>query len=105
MTSIDEAIKGRVLRGIRLFEDRGGEIQPLDHGHYSVPGCVEGAYEVDLGIFSGLQTCECPDFEINQIATCKHLTAAELYRCKVQRPRWKHQQAERAQHDLVAGLA
>ncbi len=71
----------RELRGIALFEERGGDIQQLARGTYSVPSCTgRGDYLVrydDQG-----ESCECRDFEFGPGLPCKHLYAAALFAAK-----------------------
>ncbi len=62
-------------------------------GHYLVPGCSGKDYVVNLAVLGGEESCSCPDFR-RRGDTCKHLTAATLYRAKVQRRRWEEQGAE-----------
>ena len=91
----------RELRGLRLYRERGDEIEPLGHGKYRVPSCTGGQpYVVDLAPLGGDESCSCPDHAKGH--TCKHLIAATLYRAKRQaehrrtttRPRYSPEQIE-----------
>jgi predicted nucleic acid-binding Zn ribbon protein len=73
----------RELRGIALYRDRGVEIEHEGRGIYTVPGCSEGTYTVDLAIFGGDESCSCPDHRSHPEYTCKHLIAATIFRAKV----------------------
>ncbi len=83
----------RELRGLALFRDHGDEIEPLGKGRYTVPGCSGGVYVVDLAVFGGTESCNCPDFRRHH-DTCKHLVAATVARAKA-RIRAREEQAAR----------
>ena len=69
----------------------GREIEHQGKGVYSVPSCSgEGSYEVDLAVFGGEESCNCPD----RARPCKHLVAATIFRAKA-RTRARREQAER----------
>lgn len=72
----------RELRGLKLYRERGDEIEPQGRGVYLVPGCSGSTYTVDLAVFSDEESCTCPDHREHPEFTCKHLTAATLYRAK-----------------------
>lgn len=71
----------REIRGLALFREHGDEIEPLGKGRYTVPGCSGGVYVVDLAVFGGTESCNCPDFRRHK-EPCKHLYAATIYRAK-----------------------
>jgi hypothetical protein len=68
----------RELRGIALYRERGDEIVHEGHGVYMVPGCSGGVYVVDLAVFGGTESCNCPD----RAPVCKHVYAATVARAK-----------------------
>ena len=95
--------KERALRGLALWGDPlGRQIEHEGHGKYSVPSCSgEGTYTVDLAVFGGEESCNCPDRE----RPCKHLIAATIHRAKA-RIRARREQAERtAARASAANLA
>lgn len=68
----------RESRGIRLFEQRGDDIQHLDGWRWRVPSCSgEAVYVVDLRA----QSCQCPDYQRRELP-CKHVYAASIARAK-----------------------
>ncbi len=80
--AVPEPVRERVLRGRRLFEERGAEITHEGRGVYSVPSCTgKRTYRVDLGILGGEESCSCPDHQRGH--TCKHLIAASIHRARV----------------------
>jgi uncharacterized Zn finger protein len=81
-TTTHEGTRALALRGLKLFEERGEEIEHEGHGVYTVPGCSGGSYRVDLAVFGGEETCSCPDHARHPEHTCKHLIAASIYRAK-----------------------
>ncbi len=91
--TVPEATRARVARGLALYRERAGEIEPQGRGIYTVPGCRGGAYTVNLAVLGGEESCSCPDFRRHK-TPCKHVFAATLFRAKIQRPAWKAQQAE-----------
>ncbi len=90
---VPEGTRGRVGRGLKLYREHAGEIEPRWRGIYTVPGCRGGAYTVNLAVLGGEESCSCPDFRRHK-THCKHVFAATLFRAKIQRPAWKAQQAE-----------
>ncbi len=89
----------RELRGLALYRDHAGEIEPLGKGHYAVPGCSGGVYVVDLAVFGGEESCSCPDHARHPEYSCKHLIAVSLYRAK------SRAKARREQHQRTASRA
>ncbi len=74
-TSVPET---RELRGLRLFRERGAEMERVALWTWSVPSCTgTRRYTVDLKAGS----CTCPDHRRRGKA-CKHLYAAEMARVK-----------------------
>lgn len=71
----------RLQRGVRLFNDRGHEIERISAHTYRVPSCTgEGAYVA----YTDLRCCTCPD-HIRAKASgerCKHVAAAEIVLAK-----------------------
>jgi len=84
----------RELRGLELYRDHGAEITHEGHGVYSVPGCSGGTYTVDLAVFDGEESCDCPDHARHPEHSCKHLAAAAIFRAKA-RAAARREQAER----------
>jgi hypothetical protein len=64
----------RAERALKLFEERGDEIEHVVADIYLVPSCSDrGAYRVRYG---GLEeSCSCKDFEFGGGRACKHLLA------------------------------
>jgi hypothetical protein len=98
----------RELRGLALYRDHGDEIEHIGRGRYSVPGCSGGSYTVDLAVFGGEESCNCPDHRRHPEHSCKHLVAATIYRAKarmVGRRGAEERRARRgtARRDLLAG--
>jgi hypothetical protein len=94
----------RALRGLALFRDHGAEIEPLGKGVYRVPGCSGGSYVVDLAVFGGTESCNCPD----RAPVCIHIICATIYRAKARARsrREQHQRtASRASRASLAPLA
>lgn len=79
--TVPESIRSRVLRGIKLHQERADEIEPQGKGVYRIPG-GSGFYRVNLAIFEGDESCSCPDFRRHHL-TCKHIACATLHRSKV----------------------
>ncbi len=67
----------RLSRGVRLFRERGHEIERIAAHTYRVPSCTgEGFYTA----YTDLRACTCPD-HIRAKASgerCKHVVAAEI---------------------------
>ncbi len=94
----------RELRGIMLYRLRGDEITHEGRGVYLVPGCSGGSYTVDLAVFGGEESCNCPD----RAPVCKHLVAATIYRAKTtarRRREQAHRAAARATRTNLEALA
>ncbi len=65
----------RELRGLRLYCERGEEIERIYPHAYMVPSCSgKETYLVRLD----RQTCECADHARHPEFTCKHLFAATV---------------------------
>jgi hypothetical protein len=74
-TSVPET---RELRGLKLFRERGAEMERVAPWTWRVPSCTGSrVYTVDLKAGS----CTCPDYRRRQ-EPCKHLYAAEIARVK-----------------------
>lgn len=82
-TSIPQPTKDRALRGLELYIEHSGEIEPQGRGVYTVPGCSGGSYTVDLDVFADepVETCSCPDFARHH-DTCKHIAFATVFRAR-----------------------
>ena len=95
------------MRGLALWGDPlGREIEHQGRGVYSVPSCSgQGVtYAVDLAVFGGEESCNCPDRE----RPCKHLVAASITRAKARmaaRRAQAERTAARASRGNVAALA
>ncbi len=71
----------RLQRGIRLFAERGHEIERTTANTYKVPSCSgEGRYTVYLD----LRCCTCPDHRRAKASgeRCKHFHAAGIAAAK-----------------------
>ncbi len=79
-TSVDQATRERVLRGIALHEGSG--IEHVGHGVYEVAGTEGWVYTVDLAPFGGAESCGCKDRHYRPGLTCKHLAAASIFAAK-----------------------
>lgn len=67
----------RLQRGVRLFLERGAEIERIAAHTYRVPSCTgEGSYTA----YTDLRCCTCPDHMRAKAAgeRCKHVIAAEI---------------------------
>ena len=74
-TSVPET---RELRGLRLFRERGPEMERVAPWTWRVPSCTgTRRYTVDLKAGS----CTCPD-HLRRGEACKHLYAVEIARVK-----------------------
>ncbi len=71
----------RLQRGVRLFAERGAEIERLEAHTYSVPSCVGGG---TYTVFLDLGCCTCPDHRAAKKAgeACKHRVAVEIFTAK-----------------------
>ena len=71
----------RIKRGIKLYRERGDQIERLTANVYAVPSCSGGrSYVVD----TALGHCTCPDHERAKAlgVACKHRVAAEIVQAK-----------------------
>ncbi|MDP9477206.1 MAG: hypothetical protein M3R38_16265 [Actinomycetota bacterium] len=76
----------RLQRGVRLFLERGFEIERTTANTYRVPSCSgEGSYLVYLD----LRCCTCPDHRNAKAAgeRCKHFHAAGIAAAKLRAAR------------------
>ncbi|MBA3474760.1 MAG: hypothetical protein H0W57_06070 [Rubrobacteraceae bacterium] len=94
MSKVSVTDKGRMHYSLR-----GGEIEPLGRGLYSVPGS-EGTYTVDLAVFGGQESCNCP-----ARTSCYHLIAATMYRAKTTAARRRSSRPKVSPEDVEAKLA
>ncbi len=98
-------ITTRELRGLKLYRERGHEIEHTGHGRYEVPGCSGGTYEVDLKVFTDEpETCSCPDHQRHK-QPCKHVYAVSLYRAKSRAKARREQAGRTASRASRASLA
>ncbi len=77
----------RLQRGVRLFHERGHEIERTPGGTYRVPSCSgEASYVVYLG---EVTCCSCPDHRRAREAGefCKHVHAAHIFSAKARAAR------------------
>ncbi len=82
MKSVPAPPPTREARGIKLYHERGGEIERILPHTYSVPSCSgEKAYIVRL---APRVHCDCPDFERHG-SPCKHVYSAEIAASKARR--------------------
>ncbi len=71
----------RLQRGIRLFNERGAEIERIGINTYRAPSCTgEDSYLV----FTDMGCCTCPDHRRAKAAgeACKHRVAIEIFTAK-----------------------
>lgn len=82
-TILAAPLRERVLRGLVLHADHADEIEHEGHGVYAVPGFSGSTYTVDLDVFAEdpRESCSCPDHRRHK-TTCKHITAATIWRAK-----------------------
>jgi hypothetical protein len=74
-----ESINARAERALRLFEERGREIERVASDVYLVPSCTgEGVYRVDYEN----ETCSCPDHAYHPEMSCKHILAVGILNAK-----------------------
>ncbi len=75
--------KNRAIRGVRLYEERGHEIEALGGHRYSVPSC-DGSkrYTVTTDIAGEFVSCECPDAMHQPGRPCKHFYALATLKAK-----------------------
>ena len=78
-TTKDTAVKDRVRRGLALYRERGGEIEPRPSGGYSVPSCT-GSQSYRVSLADGGR-CGCRDFRKRRVA-CKHIFCLTVHRAK-----------------------
>ncbi len=74
---VPEATRSRILRGLKLFKERGAEIERVGIHTYRVPSCTgNGSYTV----YTDLRCCTCPDHPHVKAAgaRCKHVVGAEI---------------------------
>ncbi len=81
-TSVPAPPPTRELRGLKLYRERGDEIERILPHTYSVPSCTgEKTYAVRL---APRVRCDCPDFE-RRGEPCKHIYCAEIVASKHRR--------------------
>lgn len=78
-TPVTEETRRRVLKGYRLYKERGDEVERAPRpAHFYVPGCSGGRYEVTLGFGEDTPSCTCRDFERRGLP-CKHIYCLEVW--------------------------
>ena len=78
--TVPEEVHARVLRGLKLFEERGHEIERVWSDLYLVPSCTgERTYRVRYG--RDQESCDCHDFEFHG-ENCKHIYCVAISRAK-----------------------
>ena len=80
---IESSLARRVRRGLALWRNQGGEIQPMPAGGLSVPSCSESGriYRVSLAEEG---RCSCADWRPRK-QPCKHVFAALIWAAKQHR--------------------
>ncbi len=74
--------KNRAIRGVRLYEEHGNEIEALGGGRYSVPSCSgEDRYTVATDGEGEFVSCECEDHQYRG-RVCKHFYALATLKAK-----------------------
>ncbi len=79
----------RLQRGVRLFNERGHEIERIGIDTYRAPSCTgEDSYLV----FTDLRCCTCPDHRRAKAAgeACKHRVAIDIFIAKRRAARRRH---------------
>ncbi len=71
----------RLQRGVRLFLERGAEIERLEIHTYAVPSC---SGDETYTVFTDMGCCTCPDHRRAKASgeRCKHVVAAEIVLAK-----------------------
>jgi hypothetical protein len=71
----------RLQRGVRLFRERGAEIERLEIHTYAVPSC---SGDETYTVYTDLSCCTCPDHRRAKAAgeRCKHYHAVEIFTAK-----------------------
>ncbi len=71
----------RLQRGVRLFQERGAEIERLEIHTYAVPSC---SGDERYTVFTDMGCCSCPDHRRAKAAgeACKHRVAVEVFVAK-----------------------
>ncbi len=71
----------RLQRGIRLFAERGSEIERLEIHTYAVPSC---SGDETYTVYTDMGCCTCPDHRAAKKAgeACKHRVAVEVFTAK-----------------------
>ncbi len=71
----------RLQRGVRLFNERGSEIERLEIHTYAVPSC---SGDETYTVFTDMGCCSCPDHRRAKAAgeACKHRVAVEVFVAK-----------------------
>ncbi len=71
----------RLQRGVRLFRERGHQIERLEIHTYAVPSC---SGDETYTVFTDMGCCSCPDHRAAKKAgeACKHRVAVEIFVAK-----------------------
>ncbi len=79
--------RNRAIKGVRLYEEHGHEIEALGGHRYSVPSCTgETKYTVTTDDTGEFVRCDCPDFEHRE-RVCKHFYALATLKAKARASR------------------
>jgi len=84
-------------KALRLFPDR--TVEPAGYGVYRVEG-RQVAYDVDLSIDGGDESCNCP-----ATRACYHISMATLYRAKARMTARRAQASRTAARAVRGNLA
>ncbi len=79
----------RLQRGVRLFRERGHEIERLEIHAYSAPSC---SGDEKYTVYTDLRCCTCPDHRRAKAAgeRCEHVIAVEIGLAKRRAARRRH---------------
>ncbi|MDP9457513.1 MAG: hypothetical protein M3Q60_17445 [Actinomycetota bacterium] len=82
----------RLQRGVRLYRERGHEIERLEIHTYAVPSC---SGDETYTVYTDLRCCTCPDHRRAKAAgeRCTHFHAAGIYAAKRRAARRRRQVA------------
>ncbi len=71
----------RLQRGVRLFRERGHQIERLEIHTYAVPSC---SGDETYTVYTDMGCCTCPDHRRAKAAgeACKHRVAVEVFTAK-----------------------
>lgn len=98
--------RARVLRGLKLFQERGHEIEPANRpATFYVPACSsDECYEVALGDLDDHVSCGCPDFQRRR-SSCKHIFCLQVWISKRNRRRSRERGPRPSRAEIAAVAA